>query len=618
MMCGSLQMANSGGSKFASSGKYRRDGKNFGQGKNAQISYPSANRGYRTMIRRYCVAFLVVLTLMTATAGITLGDKSIQVFVGNTPLDMKGANPAIISNSIYVPLRPIVEAFGADVVWNGTSSVQINPQKLGTEQVRLLMNNYYPNQYGGSDYNMPPIIYFNQQLDMALIWDPYLYMFRWMPIVPPRPGMHKPPMIIYRPETNVQENQPAPSPEPYYSPPVPQAQTPARPAPAVKSITGEVVRAIPSRTNPRIVVQVGGNTYNYPVSKNVVVLRGRTGGRSLEMALRDVRPGDVVTLEINDQSLVTVIRAQFMVLSGKVQSIAMGTILLDSGNALRITSDTEVILPNNTRGDAKDIQAGDVIMARVNPTSVVAYVVKVMPADGSKTPASNADDQISFNSAGPLKAGDVLVINFKAQPGGQAQFTIPGIIGDVSMAEIDAGTYRGEYKVRIGDSMIRQRIKVTFSTPAGATYVRLSQMPVTIQTGAAYRPQILYPRQGQEISSPIIVKGQADPGAIVRVTIEYSANIQHVLPIDGTASVEEVQADSNGHWQTPPMPAVVPFDEDRSTLPDYFGVFSGLFMYPENTPVTYTVTAVMVGANGEDQASYSVDVTKKVARVLGS
>ena len=557
--------------------------------------------------RSYLTCSLAVF-LISLFAAACWGDEAVQVFIGEKPVDLKGIAPAMLSGQVFVPVRPIAEAMGASLDWDRSAGALTirGPHgsgliRIGDPTARIRGTQVYfrgaPYLFGGHVY--VPVIFFNEMFDMALIWDQFFNQLRWVPVVPPRPtGFSRPPVIIYGPGRR--------TPAPEAAPPVPETRI----------VVGELVRPLPSRTNPGIVVQTAGKTITYPVARDAIILRGRIGGPAMEVELGALRPGDRVTLRFSEEGLAITIRCEYNVASGRVQSIAKGTILLETGETLKVIPGTEVILPGNIRGEAEDIRIGDFIAARVSPITGRTYTVKVLPGAADKEPPAEEEQQIELNTTGLLRAGDTLIARFKAQAGGEAWLTIPGVAANVAMTEVEPGVYEGRYTVKQGDLLAKQPIKVTFAAPGGETYSHLSPRPITIRTAAGYLPRITSPRQGQEIASPVVVQGVAEPGSRVRVMIEYRRYMQRVLPVQGLTALEEVRADKNGVWETSPLPATSPFAEGDVDIPADYGVFAGAFRFEQEPPIAYIITAVSIGSNGQEQAAYRIEVTRKPGLVL--
>ena len=558
------------------------------------------------MIRASWILYALAVLLIIPAAAASQIEETVQFFIGDKPVEMANSTPAVLSKDVCIPVRQFAEELGAKVNWDGSTGTLTVSDDSGTGVMRVGSRTatikgikvkfpYAPYIFGGQAY--APILFFNEMFDQAWVFDPMTRQFTWIPIFPRYRGGYSPPRIIYGPGRRT---------------PSPSTTTPAV---TLKIIVSEVASVLLSRTNPKITIRTDVKTITYSVARDAVILRGLVGGQSVEVPFGDIRPGDRVRLQFNEAGIVTSIKAQYNVITGKVWSVGKDTIVLKSGKTLVTAPQVEVILPGSVMGGIQDIQVGDSIAASTSPVSDRVYVVRVLPVTSGRQP--DRDDQLTINATGPLGVGDVLVIRFKAEADGNAVFTIPGVAANAAMIEVEPGVYQGRYTVKPGDTLLRQPVKVTFIAPGDQKFVRLSRRPVTIQTVANYLPRITYPVQGQDVQSPIVVKGVAKPGSPVRVTIEYRANLGTILPIQGLTAVSEVRADQSGSWETPPLPAVVPFYEDRKQpFPGAFGELSDIFKFPEEPPVIYTITAVGIGSDGKEQTAYSIEVTQQEGKVL--
>ncbi len=87
------------------------------------------------------------------------------------------------------------------------------------------------------------------------------------------------------------------------------------------------------------------------------------------------------------------IRAQYNTISGKVEAVAKTTVLLETGETFKVTSETQVTLPGDVKGKAEDIRPGDTIRAEASPVSGAAYLVEVMSAGaGEQSPTKEAQE----------------------------------------------------------------------------------------------------------------------------------------------------------------------------------------------------------------------------------
>ncbi|MHB1190198.1 MAG: hypothetical protein ACYC08_05090, partial [Armatimonadota bacterium] len=410
---------------------------------------------------------------------------------------------------------------------------------------------------------------------------------RWMPIVPTR-GQYIPPPIVRPNRSYTTRTVPAPVPE-------------------TKVIVGQVIEVFPYSENPRIVILTGGRTFTYIVPNTAIILRGPLGGAYAEVPVGYLQAGDKVTMLFDERGKPTSIRAQYRRIQGTVASIEDGMIVLESGITLKPSPETLIVLPDNTLGELSDIHAGDTIQASASPLTGQITVIALPPA--------SRPDPVTLNSTGPFQEEDVLTLTVQGKPDGKGTFTVPGVKENISLTEIRPGVYQGEYIVQPGDELYNVPVTATIDY-ADKSSLSLASRPVTIKTIPGYLPRIISPHQGSEIASPIAVQGIGEPGSTVRVTVRFTANLQGILPIQGTTDITEVRVGPDGTWSTEPLSTVTPFYEDRTTLPADFGIFSGAFPPPPYLPIRYIITATELGPEG-GRASYSVELTRSSVREAG-
>jgi hypothetical protein len=560
------------------------------------------------MIRFYCrslvLSALVVLIPIPAFCG-----SKMQIHLNKRPVDMAKLQSVILADEVFVPARQFAESTGATVNYNPTTRTLTVQSSKGTGTLRLGSHTgrikgtrvFFPTApyfSGGQFY--APMLFFSEMFDQAWYWDPFYQQFRWVPIFP-RWGGYRPPMIIPGPGGSSHGSQPS---QPQPQPPVSGSS---------------LVRPLPSGTSPKIVVQVGAKSMTYPVSKEAVILRGKTGAQASEVPLSSIRPGDKLTIQRDSQGKITVIRATYKQVAGRITAITGNAVTLDTGDVLKLCSQTSIYLPDNSTGTLADLMVGDAITASMNPDTGLACVIQVQPRFTASSPDTGGDQNpIAVNSWGPLNVGDVLKIRFRANAGGQAWFTIPGVLANAKMTETAPGVYEAVYVIQPGDTALRQPIKVTFKAPDGSFVTAQSRRPIVIRTLVDTRPKITSPHQGQQITSPVVVEGSAQPGCLIRVVIEFRRNAQGFFPLQGVTAVQDVQVDANGHWRTPPLAAVAPYSDSDDLPPLDLGVFTDIYTWQNRErPTVWTISAVSVGPNGEEKAVYSIDVTKQVSENIG-
>ena len=555
------------------------------------------------MIRIRTGAWALALTILFLASAYAR-EKAIVIFIGKKPLDLKQCDPAVLTDDMFVPARSVAEAAGAKVHWDKptgtmtiTSASGVGALTVGSHWGRIRGTKvyfpYWPYVWGNQCY--APMLFFNEMFDQAWYFDPYYGQFRWVPIFPRFRGGLRPPMVIPGPGRHAPEDSQAPE---------------------GRSGSGCTVRPLPSEKKPKIVIQIGSSAVTYPLAKGALILRGSIGKQASESPLSAIRPGDYVTFQRNARGEITALRAQYRIARGKVKSVGAGGIVLETGDRLPLSPQTEILMSDNKSGAPADIKVGDTIAASLSPKIGNAYLIQVQKG-GRAVQEGEEEGQVCLNSYGPLTTGDELVVWFKANAGGQAWFTIPGVKANIPMKEAFPGYYSGSYTIQQGDIAVRQLVKVTFTMNDGQTFVRLTSRPLTIGTVCDYLPRITNPRQGQQIVSPVIVIGEAQPGSLVRIVIEFRRNAQSIFPIQGVTAIQDVNADSNGDWRTPPLSAIAPFSDNEPPVRGDFGVLQDWFSFVEEPPTVYTITAIAIGPNGQERTAYRIEVTKEHVTTVG-
>ncbi|MBI2973715.1 MAG: hypothetical protein HYY39_08025 [Armatimonadetes bacterium] len=163
---------------------------------------------------------------------------------------------------------------------------------------------------------------------------------------------------------------------------------------------------------------------------------------------------------------------------------------------------------------------------------------------------------VTINPTTPLQAGQVLTVTMAGEPGGQASFSIEGVVENIPMVEAgnQPGVYFGSYTVRPQDNVQNSRIFVTL-TRAGATSRVEASARLTIVGQAALSPTISTPADGSSVGAPIVVRGTAAPGNRVVVRIDYAASVL-LFNLSGTYGEVSTTADASGSWQVSINPSV--------------------------------------------------------------
>lgn len=307
---------------------------------------------------KYILAALLLVCVSTLPAASDSG--VFPVHVNKKPVASVPSSPVLLADNVCVPVREFARSMGLNLSWDSnTRTVTLS----GSSDVAVLRTGSRVATIRGRGVRLPeppyisggrffaPILFFNEMFDQAWYWDPVAKQFRWMPIFPRYRGEARPPQIIYGPRHF--------APEKTENPPVTETGI----------VVGEAVRTYPSVEQPSITVRVSGKTATYRVARNAIIVRGSLTGNAVEVPLGSIRPGDRVTLRLDQDNNVISIKAQYRLIRGTVQAVAEGTVLLTSGITLRLVPQTRVIFPDNTRASVEDVSPGASIAASVSPIS---------------------------------------------------------------------------------------------------------------------------------------------------------------------------------------------------------------------------------------------------------
>jgi len=221
----------------------------------------------------------------------------------------------------------------------------------------------------------------------------------------------------------------------------------------------------------------------------------------------------------------------------------------------------------------------------------------ITKADFSFTIEGNAGPikSIHHNAARALEQGDALTVDMTAPAGGRASFDLveqnnPNhvVVQGIPMVEINARHYRGTYNVLGTRDVGLLTVVGRFRDKNGELDVKDATTPVEIvnqrNSGA---PAIKSPDDGSNVTSPLIIRGTANPRNTVQVNVRATGFQYYILPYQQDLGTFNVEVNNNGNWHTDPI-----------NLP-----------HPKNvTGLKYTITAVQQTDNGRTSAQTTITV----------
>lgn len=190
----------------------------------------------------------------------------------------------------------------------------------------------------------------------------------------------------------------------------------------------------------------------------------------------------------------------------------------------------------------------------------------------------------------PVSPGDVIRVRLEAPAAGTASYAI-GNMEPRDLRQTQPGVYTGEYTVRKTDAFEDAVVTARYTSKNGQVFTVESNQKVNSKAAPTRqtldKPIIDQPQNNQQVTSPLVVRGRAEPGSDVYVTIDYKARL---LIFQSSARLGEYRVTTNeqGVWETQPIEL------------DVLGA-----------DVTYTIQAAMVGADGTRSAAAQVQVQKQ-------
>jgi len=169
-----------------------------------------------------------------------------------------------------------------------------------------------------------------------------------------------------------------------------------------------------------------------------------TGG-----TLQDLHPGDLVVVTLDEQDVAVRIRAQHKLVEGVVGGVGQGTVLLETGETIKLMDVTDVVDEQGNAVAPDRIGPGAIVRARVNPVTMqTSRLVLLRLAPPPAAP------QIRTFTVTDLRRGyapgATLKMRLMGTGGGQATFDVMGFAAGVPMEEVRTGVYRADWVVPAG------------------------------------------------------------------------------------------------------------------------------------------------------------------------
>lgn len=190
---------------------------------------------------------------------------------------------------------------------------------------------------------------------------------------------------------------------------------------------------------------------------------------------------------------------------------------------------------------------------------------------------------VTHNAAQLPEPGTDLIVRLTGPEGGRAVFSVPDVVANRPMAEIDPGVYEGSYTVRRTDELGGKPVTVTFTNAAGQATEARAEANIAAAAPAApgapaalVAPVITSHTEGQRVGDEVVLAGTGTAGSTIELTVTGTGSALFILTIEIEPFEAQATVDAEGNWRTGTLPFRLPALAQRAE---------------------YTVTAVAVRGN---------------------
>ncbi|MEI6500420.1 MAG: stalk domain-containing protein, partial [Armatimonadota bacterium] len=363
--------------------------------------------------------------------------NGVQLITSHPPMTMAG--------SMLLPMRDVFEALNSDVKWResdqritatrgaieielwiGKTSALVNGQQRLLPIAPMLVN--------GSTY--VPLRFPAEAFGGSVEWDAAARTA--LINIPPAQDAPAVPQLPAIP-------QPVVNPEPVANPqPVVQQPTTAE---------GTVIQLVQAPAG--IVLQDAdtGGLEAVQVSQNTVITRGVVGDVPQPVALGEARIGDYAQAVLAQGNLAARVVLTYGQVEGKIVAIAGNTLVLDDGTAFHLSESVRVFDPMGQPLALTAVTQNTPGQVVFEPHSKIVYELRLRAQP--EPPQQQAPPQILtvglLNNTTFFRRGDVLKLQLRGTPGGQAVVSIERLVDNLPLGEVQPGVYEGAYTISARD-----------------------------------------------------------------------------------------------------------------------------------------------------------------------
>jgi hypothetical protein len=245
---------------------------------------------------------------------------------------------------------------------------------------------------------------------------------------------------------------------------------------------------------PSVDIEVSGVRYTITVPANTKVrFRDTHGTVAGDGAVAQVKPGDTLIATLDAQGHVLAIADIFSGTSGTIASVAGQNMVLTSGKVISADGANTTVILDGKPASMADLHAGNIVTVRSDPkTGKVREIVAFTPGRSAENTSATATpgvvsadalriSGVTDNADHPFRLGQTISVAMDGTPGGTATFDLSNVILGTPMRETRPGHYEGSHTVQLGTNLVDAPILVTLSK-AGATANAVGPDPLNIIT----------------------------------------------------------------------------------------------------------------------------------------
>jgi hypothetical protein len=218
---------------------------------------------------------------------------------------------------------------------------------------------------------------------------------------------------------------------------------------------GSLVQLYPGNPSFFIVKLEGADTVSAFVgADNIQYFQLGADGTLQSANASVIHVGDQIEFTVDANGRISRILCARLQVSGTVDTVAGGRILLTDGQLFTLAPNVPVSTSDGKAVSVDFLRRGDKVILSVSPGDrTVQSIVLDLGGTGTATTNEPRITALAPDTPGPWKAGGQVRVRMRGTPGGQASFDIGDVIRGIPLTENAAGDYRGTYTVRAGDNL---------------------------------------------------------------------------------------------------------------------------------------------------------------------